>query len=176
MLKKLSDIFEFNKEGKSQKGNYKATESFNFLALIHKWPEVVGPKLSEVTIPLKNHHNTLTILTQHPAYSQSLSFLEETLKEKIYKTFPMLRGKINKFYFKVSTEHFEQERDQLLSRSQMWSKGHQIKEKDSPKQKVMHQYNPQVRALKQEALAQFSDVDDQEMQELLINLYIQTKI
>lgn len=178
MLKKLSDIFEFKADKKYPSARKKTEgDSFNFLALIHKWPDIVGPKLSKVTIPLKNNNNTLTILTEHPAYSQSLSFLEQTLKKKIYSTFPQLKDKIDRFYFKVSTEHFVQERERLITRSQMWSRDRDDQPPgDHAVQKRIHKHNPKVKQLREEASKHFSHIQDEELRDSMISLFIQTHI
>jgi hypothetical protein len=180
MFKKLSDILDLKSTGGTSKSNYKgrvAGESFNFLALIHRWPDIVGPKLSQVTIPLKNQNNTLTILTEHPAYSQSLSFLEETLKKKIYQVFPELKDKIRRFYFNVSSEHFNDQRANLIKRSQSWAQTSSMKTtQNHPKKHKIHPHNPEFRKLKIEADQYFNDMNDEEMKEALVSLYIQLRI
>ena len=173
MFKKLSDVLDFQspKQGKSK--DYSGPgSSFNFLSLIHKWPEIVGPKLSQVTIPIKNQRRTLTILTEHPAYSQSLSFLEATLKEKIYRVFPELKDKIDRFYFQVNTEHFKEERDKMVLRSQA------APNTPPPASTAQdyHPHNPRYRKLKNEAKKHFTDVPDDEMKEALENIFVQLSI
>lgn len=179
MFKKLSDVLDFssNKRGHSKTG-YKKANGFNFLALIYKWPDIIGEKLCAVTIPIKAQNNTLTILTSHPAYSQTLSFLESTLKIKIYKEFPELEGKIKQFYFQVNTNYFEQEKEKMIARSKQWAKGHQAVESDTKKkQQFFHPYNPKYIELKKEALEHFSSIiEDEETLETMISLYIQARI
>ena len=179
MFKKLSDVLDFSSNKRSNfKTNYKKTAGFNFLALIYKWPDIIGEKLSNVTIPIKAQNNSLTILTSHPAYSQSLSFLESTLKLKIYKEFPELKGKIKQFYFQVNTAHFEQEKEKIVARSQQWAKGHQsVESENKKKQSFFHPYNPKYIELKAEALSHFSSIiDDQETLDSMVSLYIQARV
>jgi hypothetical protein len=179
MFKKLSDVLDFSSHKRSSsKTNYKKTSSFNFLALIYKWPDIIGEKLSNVTVPIKAQNNSLTILTSHPAYSQSLSFLESTLKIKIYKEFPELEGKIKQFYFQVNTKYFEEEKQKIVARSEQWAKGHQSTEtQNKKKQSFFHPYNPKYIELKQEALEHFSSlIDDEETLETMVSLYIQARV
>ena len=114
MFKKVSDLLGQNNYKKSHyRSRNKGSELFNFLDLIARWEEVVGTRMAKVTVPLKNQGKTLTILTNHSAYSQQLSMLEETLKKKIIATFPELRGKVQYLKFQVSTQHFDKEREDL---------------------------------------------------------------
>ncbi len=171
MFKKVSDLLGQSHYSKSKfSGRSKNSELFNFLDLIARWEEIVGPKLSKVTVPLKNQGKTLTILTNHSAYSQSLSMLEETLKAKIIKTFPELRGKVQFFKFQVSSQHFDEQRKDLLKRANI---GNQevLKEK---KQHLLHPQSPRYKALRQEALKEFEGMEG-DLLEQMISLYIQNK-
>ena len=40
-------------------------DAFNFIELIKVWPDIVGHKIAEHTIPLKNTYQTLVILSNH---------------------------------------------------------------------------------------------------------------
>ncbi|MCF8059454.1 MAG: DUF721 domain-containing protein [Bacteriovoracaceae bacterium] len=176
MFKKVSDLlgqtsYSFKKTQYWNKGNStRPSELFDFLSLIARWEEIVGPKLAKVTVPLKNQKKILTILTNHSGYSQSLSMMEETLKAKILKVFPELQGKINRLNFIVSTQHFEQERLDLLKRASV----HKTEEVKSKKQNQLHPQSPKYKALKEEASLEFADFEE-DIKEKLISLYIQNK-
>ena len=171
MFKKVSDILGTRPSGKfSRRTKPTASgELFDFLSLIEKWEEIVGPKLSKVTVPLKNQKKVLTVLTNHSAYSQSLSFMEDTLRKKILKVFPELRGKLTRFNFIVSTEHFDKQRGDLLRRAQA-GRSEVTEEK---KNNELHPQSPQYKSLKADALEEFIDIEDEEVKERLVSLYIQ---
>ncbi|MEC7277303.1 MAG: DUF721 domain-containing protein [Bdellovibrionota bacterium] len=177
MFKKVSDLLGQNNYKKSHyRSRNKGSELFNFLDLIARWEEVVGTRMAKVTVPLKNQGKTLTILTNHSAYSQQLSMLEETLKKKIIATFPELRDKVQYLKFQVSTQHFDKEREDLLKRA---NAGHENKEKvQKLKQNILHPQSPQYKALRQEALNELGDLVglDDETKERMVSIYIQNKI
>ncbi len=174
MFKKVSDLL--NVSGHNYKKNYgrskstSSSELFDFLSLIEKWEDIVGAKLAKVTVPLKNQRKTLTILTNHSAYSQSLSFMEDTLKKKILKIFPELRGRITKFNFIVSTEHFDKQRHDLLRRTQV----HKTEKKQDKKNNEYHPQSPQFKKLRVQAENEFKDIEDKEIKEKLISIFIQS--
>lgn len=171
MFKKVSDLLGQNNYTKSKyRAHSASSELFNFLDLISRWEDIVGPKLSKVTVPLKNQGKILTILTSHSAYSQSLSMLEETLKKKILATFPELQGKVQSLKFQVSTQHFEEQRQGLLKRANVANQD-VVKQK---KQKLLHPQSPKYKALRQEAIEELGDMEE-ELLEQMISLYIQNK-
>lgn len=181
-MKKVSDLFDNELRSQAKKsyspspqGVSKASsELFDFLELISRWHEVVGEKLAKVTVPLKHQNQCLSLLTNHSAYSQQLSLLEETLKAKIFRIFPQLQGKIKKFRFIVSTEHFESQKEDLLKRANSsFSKDNQTKA-----QKHLHPKSPEYLRLKKEALEEFEDIEDEfegSLKNALTSLYIQQK-
>ena len=174
MFKKISDLLDLKVNEKSY--GKSSDTGFNFLSLIHKWPVIVGDKLSKVTIPVKMQYGALTIMTNHSAYSQSLSFLEEELKKKIFNHFPELASNLKSFQFRVNTSFFEEERNKLIQRSH----NHQPVKTKVASQEVkreLHPHNPEYKRLKAEAIAYFSGVNsDKEIEQELISIYIQQKI
>jgi hypothetical protein len=177
MFKKVSDLLGQSsystkkyKYWRKASSSPRPSELFDFLSLIARWEEIVGPKLAKVTVPLKNQKKVLTILTNHSGYSQTLSMMEETLKAKILKVFPELQGKVNRLNFIVSTQHFEQERLDLLKRAS----AHKTEEVKTKKQNHLHPQSPKYKALKEEAKREFAEFDE-DIQEKLISLYIQNK-
>jgi len=190
-MKKISDLIDtelhssFNSKSR-HRYNSKHTESnelFNFLDLISRWHEVVGERLSKVTVPLKLHKSTLSLLTNHSAYSQQLSLLEDTLKQKIYMIFPSLKGHLKKLRFVVSTQHFEEQKEELLNRCNS-KLSHKNIQKSSSR---LHKKSPHYIKLKQEAEKEFKSVlnsaeshqSDQEFEKVLekklVSLYIQSR-
>lgn len=178
MFKKVSDLLgqdqysRYKKGHKSFKGSsQRPSELFDFLTLIARWHEIVGEKLAKVTVPLKNQNKTLTVLTNHSGYSQSLSMMEETIKDKIFRSFPELKGKVNRLKFIVSTQHFDQQRADLLQRAST-SKDDKVEKK---KHNKLHPQSPQYKALRQEALEQFADLDE-DFKEQMVSLFIQSRV
>lgn len=177
MFKKVSDLLgqnsfsnkskSFDRQGKS---GPRPSEFFDFLTLIARWNEVVGDKLAKVTVPLKNQNKTLTILTNHSGYSQSLSMMEETIKAKIFAIFPELKGKVGRLNFIVSTQHFDKQRADLLQRAS----SHKSEAIEKKKAQTLHPQSPQYKKLKKEALEQFSDLDE-DLKEQMVSIYIQNK-
>lgn len=179
-MKKVSDLFDKDLKYQGRK-NYsparskgRESELFDFLELIARWPEIVGDKLSKVTVPLKHQGDSLTLLTNHSAYSQQLNLLEETLKVKIFRIFPNLQGKIKKFRFIVSTQHFDKQREELLQRAN----SNQTKTKKAQKQNHLHPQSPEFKKLKKEAIEEFSGIEEdmeKDLSDSLISLYIQQR-
>ena len=174
MFKKVSDILgTVPKNNTKRYSKSKApSELFDFLSLIEKWEEIVGPKLSKVTVPLKNQKKTLTILTNHSAYSQSLSFMEDKLRSKILKVFPELKGKITKFNFIVSTQHFDKQREDLLKRAKV----NKVEVKEKKQNSDFHPQSPQYKKLLSRAQEEFMDMEDGPIKDSLISLFIQNNI
>lgn len=160
--------FTFN----SPKPNFKkqnTDEAFDFLALIQAWPEVIGPRLSKHTIPLKNTRRSLTILTNHPAYSEQLKFMEVQLLNKIKARFPSLQGSLRTLYFKTDSTFFQKQKA-IAEERQGGSKQHEVK-----MEKAFHKFSPEYRKLKAEADIEFKDVESDEVKERLTSIYIQLR-
>lgn len=167
MFKKLGSFFTDSstpQKSQGKKSKYKGYhQGFDFLNLIKNWEKIVGAKFSKTTIPLSNQYGNLVILTNHPAISQNLSFLEEDIKKNIFKEFPTLVGKINRIYFQTNSAFFEKKMEEALKR------GHGT-DKNGPS---LHPYSPKYLKLKREADQIFQDIDDEELKNLLISIYIQ---
>lgn len=181
MFKKLSDSLpNMGYQKKDQNRSFNsynkkkspASDLFDFLKLIERWEDIVGPKLAKVTIPLKNQGHTLTILTNHSAYSQSLSYMEDTLKTKLFKVFPQLRTKVKKFNFQVSTAHFDATKADLEKRANL-SKKPNIEQKQRT---TLHPKNPIYKKLKLKAQEEFAHIEDDQLREQMISLYLQNEV
>lgn len=134
--------------------------TFDFLDLIKKWPEIVGEKLAAVTSPLKIKQDSLFVITKHASYSQELSFSSELIKTEIFKQFPNLKPIVKKLAFQTQENFFEQK---------------MIKEKELSMIPKLHPQSPKFKMLKQEAERLFNDVEDVELKESLISIFIQSK-
>lgn len=169
MVIKLADLLAADKipsAGPRKKSKFKqAHESFDFIKLIQAWPSIVGNKLAQETVPLKNRYGVLTVLTRHAAFSEQVKFMEEMLKQKIYQTFPSLQGKINRINFISNPQAFV---DNQVKASKI--------RRDPIEQKArLHPLSPEYKKRESEARQLFSEVDDKELFDYLSSLYIQIK-
>ncbi len=166
MLKKLSTFIDGNthKSQKNEFKNSKSSDSFDFLALIHSWPEIAGAKLSEHTIPLKNQNGTLMILSNHSAFANELSFMELPLKKKIFQKFPNLSNSIFSLKFIVDSTHFDEQLKRFT-----------LPAKLNKENNTLHPHSPEFKLLKKEAIIFFENISDEELKEKMISLYIQAK-
>jgi hypothetical protein len=135
-------------------------QTFDFLELVKKWPEIIGPKLSSVTSPLKIKGDSLIIMSKHSSYSQNISFLSEEIKQKVFVLFPQLKPIIKKLNFLTQESFFN------------YQEKEEAKKTAVPK---MHPQDPRYKILKQEAERLFSDVPDIELKTILISIYIQSR-
>lgn len=172
MFKKISDILGHKPSSKGSQ-YYKKTSSeefFDFLVFIRAWPKIVGPKLAKTTVPLKNQNKTLTILTNHSAYSQALSMNEEVLREKIFKEFPFLKSKVRSFKFIVDSTHFQKQMEDIMMRADVTS-DQKIK-KNSIK---LHPQSPEYKKWKKIAEEEYKELEP-ELREKLVSIYLQMKL
>lgn len=162
----------YNKSDLSKKRNLNALEVFDFLSLVKVWPEIVGPKLSNHTLPVKNSRGVLTVLTDHPAYGQELSFLQTVLIKKIESYFPSLKNKIQRLLFQNDPMFFKTKTEMMAKLSKATASSNQ---NDEHKNKY-HPHSPEVKAVKAEALENFSHIEDEEIRNSLMSLYVQMKL
>ena len=135
-------------------------QTFDFLELVKKWPEIIGTGLSTVTSPLKIKGDSLIIMSKHGSYSQNISFLSEEIKQKIFVLFPQLKPVIKKLNFQTQESFFNQ-----------------IKVEEEKKAVVpkLHQQDPRYKLAKAEAERIFADVEDPELKTVLISIFIQSR-
>lgn len=168
MLKKLSLFIDSPNRGHHSENSLKkerngfAKETFDFLALIRCWKDIAGTKLSEHTIPLKNQNGTLIILSNHSAFANELSYMELPLKRKIFEKFPNLEKSIQSIKFIVDTTHFSKQYQQFITPV------------EKKKNQGLHPFSPEYRKLKKEAEEFFLELEDKELKEKMISLYIQS--
>ena len=181
-LRSLSNIFEevldnsftknnsYKKKYPSQRTEYnklqkKTKSSFNFLSLIKHWEEIVGPRSAKNTIPLRMINKTLIILTNHSAYSSSLSFIETPIKNKIFTIFPELKNQIKDLKYQVNSSFFDKKYNLLQAKTKTEIKQQQYSN---------HQYSPKYQAAKKNANNLFSEIKDSDIKEKLISIYLQS--
>jgi hypothetical protein len=170
MLKKLSQFIEFDGPAKQNRRDVttksqQLSDSFDFISLIKAWKEIAGDKLSQHTIPLKNQNGTLMVLSNHSAFANELSYMELPLKKKIFAKFPALEKSILNIKFIVDSTHFTKQYTQFVLPNEKTKK--QIANQ-------LHPFSPEFRKLKKEAEELFADLEDPEIKEKMISLYIQS--
>lgn len=134
-------------------------QTFDFLELVNKWPDIIGKALAGVTSPLKIKGDSLIIMSKHASYSQNISFLSEEIKQKIFALFPQLKPVIKKLNFQTQESYFNQKDS--------------VEEKKAAAPKF-HPQDPRFKILKQEAERLFGDIEDTELKKMLISIFIQS--
>lgn len=153
------DLERFDSHDLKRENMHSFYQTFDFLELIKKWPEIIG-NLSTVTSPLKIKGDSLVIMSKHASYSQNISFLSEEIKQKIFVLFPELKPVIKKLNFQTQESYFNQKAQEEAAKPQ------------APK---LHPQSPQYKVLKAEADRLFGDIPDQELKELLISIFMQSR-
>jgi hypothetical protein len=115
--------------------------------------------IGQNTIPLKIKNGVLIILAKHAVFATELSYMAEELLQKLYQEMPKLKSQVKKLKFITSPRAF----------SLIESNKNQVQ----TTKKTIHQYSPKVIAAKKEALELFADIDDPELLDTFVNLYIQ---
>ncbi|MCO4792125.1 MAG: DUF721 domain-containing protein [Bacteriovoracaceae bacterium] len=159
----FSDVKAESTYSPNKKKSKYTSDTFDFLTLIREWEEIVGPRLSAHTVPLRNSKKVLTVLSDHSAFSQQLSFLEQVLIQKIISRFPSLNGKIKKIMFQTNPRHF---REQMSVKEP-------LKRKTETVEEMTHKFSPVDQKLLKEAEQMFNEVDDDDMKKSLTSLFVQ---
>lgn len=153
------------RKGRAKLGRFtRNAHTFDFIHLVKNWEQIVGTMLSQNTIPLKIKNHNLFILTKHAVFSQELSFMDQMIIKKIEDLFPAFNGKIKKVRF--STGNFSS--DEF---NQFQSKKNTQAGVEKP-QKQAHRFDPNYRKKKMHAEQIFSDIEDEEIKDLLIQVYL----
>lgn len=154
------DLDRFDSHDLKRENLHSFYQTFDFLELVKKWPEIIGPGLSTVTSPLKIMGDSLIIVSKHGSYSQNISFLSEEIKQKIFVLFPALKPVIKKLNFQTQEAFFRQ------------TVAQEEKKQQAPK---FHPQDPKYRIAKAEAERIFADVQDAELRTILISIYVQSR-
>ncbi len=166
MLKSLGGILTNSTQTYRGKDD-QATAVFDFLQLVSNWQQVVGENLAQKTIPLKIQQKSLIILTDHPVYSQQLSFLEGQLKQKIFTTFPAIKGKFVRIFFQTNPAHFQRQKASLGKTTGGMAGA------TARVPRTLHPYSPQYQRLKKEGEQLLQEITDPAIKQQLLSLYIQ---
>lgn len=181
-MKSLAEIFAKNDDSeelyksdqyyrrkRGQRGIYaKAGNTFDFIHLVKSWEEIVGAMLAQNTMPLRIKNSQLYILTKHAVFSQELSFMDQLIIKKIETIFPSYIGKIKKIRFSTgnfSSDEFNNIKSQRPGGTKQLEVENLTKKKDHP-------FDPKFRQKKLRAESMFSDIDDPEIKQLLVNIVL----
>jgi hypothetical protein len=185
VLKKIASIIDQNsfshglknnrqyyeEKNSSTKFSNKASSTFDFLELINYWEEIIGKQNAKHTIPLRIQNHVLYILCNHSAYSMIMSYSQEEIKNRILKKFPQLRSQIKKISSQVDSTFFQERFDNFRSNSNR-SNSKKCLENEELKKKS-HKYSPHFKKLKGHAEKKFTHIDDEEIRNSLVSLFIQ---
>lgn len=154
------DLERFDSHDLKRENIHSFYQTFDFLELIKKWPEIIGPALSAVTSPLKIKGDSLIIMSKHASYSQNISFLSEEIKQKIFVLFPALKPVIKKLNFQTQESFFNQK---------------QVEEAKKVVPPKLHPQDPRYKILKLEAERLFGDIEDLDLKDLMMSIFIQSR-
>jgi len=138
----------------------KKEREFEFVDLHLNWEKIVGSKLHEFTRPQKIHRTVLYIMTKHSQYAHHLIHMEEPIKEKIFSVYPSLKGKIKKLRFMQNENFFNDDQNHFEAENMTQDRQHLNKK---------HKFHPQ-------SLEKFSHLEDEDLKNSLVKLFIQNKI
>lgn len=134
--------------------------NFNFLDLLDKWECIVGPFLYSHTRPLKISKTKLHIVSDHPAFSQQLNFLQKDIIKKLTSVFPSLKS-LREISFQTHPELFKQQQKK-------------VKKKPSNTPSI-HHLSPLYQKLKKEAEETVKRIHGEtEFSEVLEKIYFET--
>ena len=137
--------------------------AFDFLSLVSSWEKVVGSLLAKNSRPTRIQNKCLVISVQHSAFASNLDFLSQEILNKVYATFPSLKGKITKLKF-IQTSS--------TSSSETLSEAI-VEEKKTKKAPKYHLHDPKYIALKEKINQELMDIEDPELKKVLFSLKLQ---
>ena len=169
-MKNLKDILgKYNaspsRKNFASKADKHMKECFDFLTLVKQWKDIVGDKLAEKTMPQGIYKDQLVVVTNHPAFSEQLSFMESVLLKKVFQAFPSLNGKLKRLIFKYDSAKFKHQTSLVENTTQK-----------NDLKKIIHPLSPEFKKLKTEAGELFSHIEDEELKEQLTSIYIQSSV
>lgn len=155
-----SDLERYDSHDLKRENLHAFYQTFDFLDLVKKWPDIIGTALAQVSSPLKIKGDSLIIVAKHASFSQNISFLSEDIKLKIFQQFPELKKVIRKLNFQTQENFFNQTNTQ--------------QEQKKTVQKF-HPQDPKYKLMKIEAERLFGDIPDQELKDILTSIFMQSK-
>ena len=162
MLKKIDGFLNKINTPKRKQNNFYGSfySSAGIIKLISTWEEVVGKKISEISLPQRITRNCLYIVVNHPTYANHLKLLQEEILEKIYLTNPYLKKQFNQVKFFFSQKAFKEQKTLDIYR-------------EDTKPKKIDPIDEEALLRKRiRAKEKFKDVDD-DFREIFISLYVQ---
>lgn len=158
-LKKLNfSPFITSSAKKSFSSNAINQSSYDFILLVQKWPEIIGPVLKEHTYPKSLKNGSLTLMVRHAVFASELKSLSPIIIKKIVSLYPSFENHIKTIKFVTSELFFEN-----------------LKAKNNSHKKEVQKpndYDPNYAQKKHEAEKIFDHLDD-ETKKLFISLYTQ---
>lgn len=136
-------------------------QTFDFLDLVKKWPDIIGTSMAQVTSPLKIKGDSLIIVSKHASFSQNISFLSEEIKTKIFEQFPELKKVIKKLNFQTQEAFFQTQTP--------------VQEEQKKAVQKFHPQDPKFKQMKIEAERLFGDIPDPELKEVMISIFMQSR-
>lgn len=147
------------RERRKAKGRYsKATECFDFIYLINNWQSIVGKLLAQNTIAQKIQNATLYVIAKHPVFAQEIDSISPEIIKKIEDEVPALKNKIKKIKFSHSNYSWEEFKNEEKQKSRT--------------KKKPHRFSPEYRYKLKQAEFLFGDIEDDEIKEMLTQLYL----
>lgn len=134
---------------------------FDFIQLINSWEDIVGALLAKNSIPRKIHNGTLYIITKHPVFTQELTMMGPEIIKKISEHIPYLKDRLKKVKFTNADFSFEE-----------FQKDKSSDDNNEKLSAANHPFSPHFKAKQQKANAMFDDIEDPELKEILIHLFI----
>ena len=148
-----------------RKKRYHSGEGADFIQLIKGWGQIIGKEFAANTIPLRISNKKLIILTPHITFSQQIIFNEQFILQKIKEKFPSFKNQIHQLRFKVNPNYFLQQSNTTIIQKNL---------KQPTVQTLPHKYSPEYKQWKKEGQQIYQSIEDNELREQLISLYIQS--
>ncbi len=157
----------------NSENNLKEKEGMAFIHLITNWEQLAGIELSRHSIPLKLQNGVLQIMTDHSAYSQKISFMQNDLIEKICKKYPFFADKIQKLSFNVNETFFKKIKDKKTENLKSLKKQKTGHPEQKENEFLLHPLSPEYLRLKKLSDDLFCDIKDQEIKESMQKIFFQ---
>lgn len=152
-------VDQYRRKARANKGFYSREQgAFDFIHLIKSWDKIVGPLMAKNTMPIKIRGRTLIIAAKHPIFAQELGLMAPIIIKKIGDEFFNLKNSIDKIKFLNSEGTFEQV--PLAKRREKKTVQH-------------HPFSPHYQQKKQVASHIFSEIEDEELKQIFVDLYLQ---
>lgn len=165
VFKEITDlpVSKFS-QGPKNKAQKNVKGFFEFMDLIKAWKEIVGEELSKHSMPLKLQKDNLVLITDHPIYSDQINFMAMVIIERIHKKFPTLQNKFSRLQFVTNSSAFQKQLKTM-----------KLNKNEEKEQQIFHKHSPFYQQNKAEADQAMEHIEDDELKEKFISLYLQSK-